>query len=172
MLMGTQAAINRADRIVHTYETRNPDRLASYLGIIVMPRPFTRQKGIYTVIKGNRFIFIKDGLPPVTRAIVLLHEIGHDQLHRKEAMTMGAFQEFNIFDMTDKRMEYEANLFAAQVSLPDKDILEHISMGYDVGEIARAMYSDINLVALKVAELNRRGYTLRPQEHRNDFLKW
>ena len=40
-----------------------------------------------------------------------------------------------------------------------------------MGQIARAMDSDINLVALKVAELNRQGYSFRGQEFRSDFLK-
>lgn len=35
----------------------------------------------------------------------------------------------------------------------------------------RFMYSDINLVALKVAELNRQGYSFRLQEVKGDFLK-
>lgn len=68
-------------------------------------------------------------------------------------------------------MEYEANMFAAQIALPDEEILEYIYGGYDVGQIARAMSSDINLVALKVSELNTRGYRFREQEHRSDFLK-
>ena len=102
------------------------------------------------------------------RRIVLLHEIGHDQLHRKQATV---FQEFNLFDMTSNSMEYEANLFAAQIALPDDDIIEHIYDGLDASQIARAMHSDINLVALKVSELSRRGYSFRNIEHRNDFLK-
>jgi len=40
-----------------------------------------------------------------------------------------------------------------------------------VQQIARAMRSDINLVALKADALIMQGYRLRPQEHRNDFLK-
>lgn len=68
-------------------------------------------------------------------------------------------------------MEYEANMFAAQIALPDDEVLDYIYTGYDVGQIALAMRSDINLVALKVAELNTRGYRFREQEHRNDFLK-
>ena len=63
--------------------------------------------------------------------IVLLHEIGHDTLHRDEATKVGGFKEFEIFDMKDSRMEYEANLFAAQVSLPDADFLELAERGYD-----------------------------------------
>lgn len=51
------------------------------------------------------------------------------------------FREFQIFDMRGNVMEYEANLFAAQ--------------------IAMATASDIYLVALKVSELSRRGYAFR-----------
>ena len=129
------------------------------------PRPTLK------LIERNRFIFIKEDLPPVMHDIVLLHEIGHDTLHQHEAVSTEGFQEFNIFDMGNRRMEYEANIFAAQISLPDDEILEYIYQGYDVGQIARAMDSDINLVALKVAELNRQGYSSRSQEFRSDFLK-
>ena len=47
-----------------------------------MERPFAKQKGAYKVIERNRFIFIKKDLHPVMHDIVLLHEIGHDTLHR------------------------------------------------------------------------------------------
>lgn len=73
--------------------------------------------------------------------------------------------------MTSNSMDYEANLFAAQIALPDDDIIEHIYDGLDASQIARAMHSDINLVALKVSELSRRGYSFRTIEYRNDFLK-
>ncbi len=62
------------------------------------------------------------------------------------------------------------NIFAAQSSLPDEEILDYIVSGYDVGQIAKAMNSDMNLVALKVAELNSRGYQFRELEHHSDFL--
>ena len=41
---------------------------------------------------------------------MLWHEIGHDILHRQEAVAAGGFKEFNIFDMRENRMEYEANI--------------------------------------------------------------
>lgn len=103
---------------------------------------------------------------------MLWHEIGHDVLHRQEAVAVGGFKEFNIFDMRENRMEYEANIFASQASLPDDTILEYIENGYDIQQIARAMCSDINLIALKVDTLIAQGYQLRKQEHQNDFLKY
>ena len=53
----------------------------------------------------------------------------------------------------------------------DDEIKEYIYKGFDIHQIARAMRSDINLVAIKVAELNRQGYGFRAQEFRNIFLK-
>jgi ABC-type uncharacterized transport system substrate-binding protein len=43
--------------------------------------------------------------------------------------------------------------------------------GYDIQQIARAMHSDINLVALKTDTLIAQGYRFRHQEYRNQFLK-
>lgn len=69
-------------------------------------------------------------------------------------------------------MEYEANVFASQISLPDEDILNYIEKGYDIQQIASAMNSDINLVALKNDTLISQGYQFRHQDHENDFLKF
>ena len=167
-LNSTDNIIRRADALVRSTGTRDPERIAEALGITVMDVNFEKQKGLYKVILRNRFIFIKSDLSEVMRRIVLLHEIGHDQLHRRFA---DVFQEFQIFDMRGNVMEYEANLFAAQIALPDEEILEYIRSGYDAAQIAMATASDINLVALKVSELSRRGYAFRDVDHRNDFLK-
>lgn len=120
----------------------------------------------------NRFMFIKDNLHPVMEKIVLLHELGHDSLHREEATQVGGFKEFNIFDMRDNRMEFEANVFASQIALPDDDFIELAERGYDTEQIARALRSDINLVAIKGDLLRSQGYQFNHQEHRNDFLKY
>lgn len=167
----TMEIIEKANKLVDDIGTRNPHRIADELGIEIIPLNFRRQRGAYKVVMRNRFIFVNRNLHPVMEGIVLLHEIGHDTFHRDEAVKAGGFKEFNIFDMRESRMEYEANIFTAQVSLPDDEILEYIERGYDVQQIARAMRSDINLVALKVDALISQGYRLRPQEHRNNFLK-
>ena len=132
--------------------------------------PFNEQRGAYKVLMRNRFIFVKNDLHPVMENIVLLHELGHDALHREEATKVGGFKEFEIFNMRDNRMEYEANLFAAQISLSDEDFLELAERGYDTQQIARTLNSDINLVALKADTLISQSYRLRQQEHCNDFL--
>lgn len=167
----TLEIVKKANCVIAELGTRNPHRIAQELGIAIVPLNFKRQRGAYKVLMRNRFIFIKNDLHPVMENIVLLHEIGHDTLHRNEAIRAGGFQEFNIFDMRQSRMEYEANIFASQISLPDDEILEYIENGFDVQQIARAMHSDINLVALKTDTLIAQGYRFRHQEYRNEFLK-
>ena len=68
-------------------------------------------------------MFVKEDMHSVMENIVLLHELGHDSLHRDEATKIGGFKEFNIFDIRDNRMEYEANIFATQIDFPDNDFL-------------------------------------------------
>lgn len=100
----------------------------------------------------------------------IAHELGHDQLHRNLAKG-NALQEFMLYDMTTKP-EYEANIVAAEILLDTDEVLEYIyQYGYTSEQIARAMYTDINLVALKIAHLAETGYNLRKIDHRSDFLK-
>lgn len=167
----TLEIVQTANNLVRDLGTRDLHKIARELGIEIIPMNYKRQRGAYKVLLRNRFIFIKNDLHPVMENIVLLHEIGHDVLHRKEAVKAGGFKEFNIFNMQESRMEYEANVFVSQVSLDDEEILEYIRYGYDIQQIARAMHSDTNLVALKTDALIAQGYCLRHQDYENRFLK-
>ena len=76
-----------------------------------------------------------------------------------------------MYDMTTKP-EYEANIVAAEILLDTDEILEYIyDYGYTSEQIARAMETDINLVALKIAHLAETGDDLRRIEHQSHFLK-
>jgi len=54
--------------------------------------------------------------------------------------------------------------------LPDQEVIEYIKQGYSVAQIAGMMNSDINLVALKAADLSTRGMNLRIPDHKKNFL--
>lgn len=171
MYVRTDEIIDKANKLVSLCGTRDPHKIARELGVEVIYCPFDRQKGAYKVIMRNRFMFIKENLHPVMESIVLLHELGHDTLHRDEATQIGGFKEFNVFDMRGSRMEFEANVFASTVALPDDDFIELAERGYDTQQIARALSSDINLVAMKGDLLRYQGYNFRSQEYKRNFLK-
>ena len=151
--------------------TRDPFRIADDLGIIVLHNSdFVKLKGMYRVIKRNRFIFINENLSEQMQKIVCAHEIGHDRLHQHLAKGDG-LREFVLYDMTTTP-EYEANIVGAEILLDTDEILEYIyDYGYTSEQIARAMHTDINLVALKVAHLAQGGYDLRRIDHKSNFLK-
>ena len=92
------------------------------------------------------------------------------RLHRDFAGGDGLL-EFALYDMSSRR-EYEANMVAAAILLPDEELLEHIYQDhYDAEQIASVMHSDINLVALKIAGLRAKGHPLHTLGHDSRFLK-
>lgn len=158
-------------QLVKRCKTRDPFEIARCIGAEVLFRDdFGSLKGMYRVIKRNRFIFINSTLTESMQAVVCAHELGHDQLHRHLAQK-NSLQEFMLYDMRS-RPEYEANIVAAEILLDNEVLLDYIyNYRYSADQIASAMHTDINLVALKIAHLNELGYDLRPQEHRSDFLR-
>ena len=155
--------------LVRRCGTRDPFQIAKELGIIVLEN-FGQLKGMYRVVKKNRFIFLNQDLSPQTKRIVCAHEIGHDRLHRVLAKGDG-LQEFVLYKM-NSIPEYEANIVAAEILLNSDEVLEYIyDYGYTSAQIAQAMHTDINLVALKIAHLAETGHKLRRMEYRSSFLK-
>ncbi len=156
--------------LVTRHGTRDPFLLAERMGIFIYEEDFHKLKGMYRVILRRRCIFLNRHLDTDTRRIVCAHEIGHDRLHRAFAAGNG-LQEFMLYDMAS-RPEYEANMVAAALLLPDEEVLDYLyHYGYDAAQLARALHTDVNLVALKITSLRARGYDLIPPEHDTRFLR-
>lgn len=67
---------------------------------------------------------------------------------------------------------YEANIVAAEILLDNDELMEYICQyRFSAEQIARAMRTDIDLVALKIAHLDQLGYDIRPIDHKSSFLK-
>lgn len=161
----------KADKLVQRLGSRDARQIAKELGIDIIPCGFKTQKGAYKVVLNNRFIFINSNLKSPMDEIVILHEVAHDILHRSEAVQMGGMYEVSLFSNLDMRMEYEANVFAAQIMLPDEELLGYIDMGYDASQIAAAMRTDVNLVAIKLDIMSAKGYKFNKLDNKKDFLK-
>lgn len=161
---------NKAADLLRRYQTRDPLELAAAIGIHLRFADLGSLKGLYTVIKRNRYIVLHENLGGAMQKIVCAHELGHDQLHRSLAEHQ-MLQEFMLYRM-DSQPEYEANLFAADLLLPDDEVLEYVyHYHFTAPQIAAAMHSDINLVALKMLHLAQQGYDVRGMDYRSDFLK-
>lgn len=169
--MYTDTITPRVNKILRNSDSRNPFTIARDLGIMVLfDESLSKLKGMYCVIKRNRIIIINSNMPENVQKIVCAHEIGHDVLHRELAKS-GALQEFVLYDMKS-RPEYEANMFAAELLLDDSDVYNLAVEGYDMQQIAGELETDINLVGLKMTNMNNRGYNFNIGiEPKGDFLK-
>lgn len=151
--------------------TRNPFTIAEDNGImLIFDSNLNKMKGMYTIIKRNRIIIINDNMPERMQQMVCAHELGHDALHRQFAKD-GGLREFMLYDMKS-RPEYEANMYAADLLLDDEEIMELAKCGYDMQQVAGMLNTDINLIGLKMASMNYRGFDLRIGiEPKSDFLR-
>ena len=151
--------------------TRNPFTIAEDNGImLIFDSNLNKMKGMYTIIKRNRIIILNDNMPERMQQIVCAHELGHDALHRQFAKD-GGLREFMLYDMKS-RPEYEANMYAADLLLDDEAVMELAKDGYDMQQVAGILNTDINLIGLKMASMNYRGFDLRIGiEPKSDFLR-
>jgi len=128
-------------------------------------------KGFYLVQSRKQIIMLNSSLPEELRPVILAHEIGHAVLHRKET-GLRAFHEFAVFDQTS-RMEYEANLFAAEFLMRDEDVLELLNGDMSFFQAARELGVPAELLDFKFRVLKRRGYQVvdPPMVSQGTFLK-
>ena len=143
---------DKVGHLVGKYQTRDPDELIRCLNIHLKYIGSTESLlGMYRVILRNRFIFLADNIGSL-RKTVLAHELGHDQLHRKECIKGAGFHESRVFNPTD-RFEIEANIFAAHLLIPDEDVISMIKYAENDKELADSLVVDINLLNLKISEM-------------------
>ena len=102
-----------AVKLIKKYKTRDPFSICEASGINVFYKDLGSLKGMYAVIKKNRYAIISPSLSPDERKLICAHELGHDILHRGLAKDL-FLQEFMLYDMKC-RPEYEADLFAASL---------------------------------------------------------
>lgn len=169
--MVDKRAFTLARKLFRTYKTRDPFAIAEELGITVQFRTdFKRLKGAFRVLARNSFIFINANLSEEMQRLVCAHELGHALLHRQLGLGKDGLLEFEIFDIKTQ-CEYDANVFASTLLLDDEEILEAVQDGYDVVQTAQMMGTNVNLILLKLNEMNSKGYELRlPYEPSCDFL--
>ena len=160
-----------ANRLVKKYNTRDPVKIAEALGIkLFYSGELGNLLGLYTYMIRNRVIILNSNLGEYQKLMVLAHEIGHDRFHREYAKT--GLQEYQIFDMRTPT-EYDANAFAAYLLIDTDEIIEYMrDYQYDPWNIANCLNVNVNLVLIKMQELNRMGYSIHiPMDANPKFFK-
>ena len=151
-------------KLAEKYRTRYPFALAGLLGYSVRFLDTKVQKGFCANILNNYFIFINQNMSREMQRMTCAHELGHVLLHRDrlgkdECGRSRRLVEMELFDITDET-EYEANLFAANLLIDDEALLELLRSGQDIVSAASALDVNVNLLAIKLAEMKKSGLPL------------
>jgi len=151
------------------YNTRDPFVLAEAMDVDVDFADLGTLKGFYIVYKRGRYIVLNKSLTDSLSGIILAHELGHDILHRHLAEN-GGLKESSFFDMKSKP-EMEANIFAANLLISDKEVMSYAEDGYTAEDMAKNLYVPYPLALIKISDMNKRGFNLNiPYTPRADFL--
>lgn len=109
----------RVKHLIQKTDTNNPYLIANYLHIKIYYANLDYEtKGFYIKLLGNKFIVINSKLDERLKCIVLAHEIGHAVLHSNNSACF--IREYTLFPRGI--YENEANKFAAELLIEDKDI--------------------------------------------------
>ncbi|QXE19499.1 ImmA/IrrE family metallo-endopeptidase [Clostridium sp. 001] len=109
----------RVKHLIQRYNTRDPERIIKYLGIDLRYEDIGENtKGFYISLITNKYIVISNKLNEVEKVIVLAHELGHALLHYHRSTCF--IREYTLFPRG--RIENEANKFAAELLIDEKDI--------------------------------------------------
>ena len=160
------------EKLSRKYQARDPHELCAALGVRIRLKDLgTAIKAYYFYQSGIRNIVLNSRVSEPIRRILVAHELAHDRLHRKIAMLKG-FQELELFDMT-RPAEYEANIFAAELLISDKEILELLNdEDKSFFDVARELSVPAPLLDFKFRVLKHKGYRIEaPYIANGDFLK-
>ena len=158
-----------ATALKEKFETRDPFKIASNLGISYRFGNLVSLKGFYTVILRNRYIVINENLDEISSKIVCAHEIGHDRFHRK--LGLKTFQEESCVSFKTSIPEIEANCFSAQLLINDEDFLSAANNGYTYDNLACELNVHVELALIKAQILNSQGYNINiPYNPKSNYL--
>ena len=165
--------IRAVDKLVGKYGTRDPYDLCGAMHIVLYRKDLQKKlKGFFFYHSRQKSIVTDSNVNEVLERILIAHELGHAVLHKKIAMMHG-FQEMEMFEGTARPMEYEANLFAAELLLEDEEVTASLRER-TFFETARALKVPAALLDFKLITLRAKGEnfsSVPPLNSKADFLK-
>lgn len=162
------------EKLKKKYDETDPFRLCRCMGILLLFYPLGSApdavKGFFVEADRNRAITVNSDLPLFMQKIIVLHELGHAELHRSSGIF--AFHDFLMYDSVSE-YEKEANLFAAEYLLNDEDVLDALRRNETFFAAASELMVPPELLDFKYRLLKSKGYPMpeSPMTARSNFLR-
>lgn len=148
------------DYYVRKYDSRDPFTLASHLNIEVQYGDMGSRSGCYMFLKNHRCIFLNENLSHAEKNLIMAHELGHAIMHRKQ----NCYFIRNKTLLLNSKTEREANMFAAELLIEDRFILDY--QDYTAEQLARLTGYDKRLIELRLkSSLLANERTLISKQH-------
>lgn len=168
----TEYISNTVKSLVKKHGTRDPFSLCDELGIKVRYKKLGKLNGFFFYQSRIRNIVLSDTLSNAKARILCAHELGHACLHSYMLTTMRSIEDTSLLQ-SGSIPEYEANVFAAELLIPDEKILESIKRPCsDIYAIAKELCVPPELIDFKLRVMKNKGYSVEsPYLAQSNFLK-
>lgn len=153
--MKMQHIIDLAHSVRRDYGGRDVFETAENSGANVWYKPLGGLKGFYLCENGKRYIVINEELDETMARVVCAHELGHDMLHRD--LAVGGIRENTMF-LSGNKTEREANIFAAELLISDKEILNELDYCDNLDSLCYSLNLPEEIVCYKLEIMNTNGY--------------
>lgn len=169
--MGKNYIFDTVEQLAKKYGTRDPFEILSGMNVIVKEsEEFQHLKGFCLTANRSYYIVINASLHLAEKKIVAAHELGHIILHRN-ILKLAPMKDNAMYDMTSET-EYEANLFAANLLIPDQTVEEMANEeDMDYFKMCQNLCTSPDLMSFKLFSLIKRGHTYpMPLDINSKFL--
>lgn len=161
----------KAENLIRRYGTRDPLEILSAMHVQVrFYYDLHSTKGFTRYFLRLYFVGINGNLQRSEQRIVAAHELGHIVLHSAELRTAPLF-DTAVYDKRSST-EYEANLFAADLLLGDKEVME-AAAGPEASleRLCLSLDTAPGLMNFKLRSMQKRGIRIPlPDECDSRFL--
>lgn len=139
---------NTVNYYVKKCGSRNPFDIADYLNIQIQIGQLGTPCGCYMFLKNHRCIFLNENLDENEMQLVMSHELGHAVMHRK----LNCYFIRNKTLLLDSKIETEANLFAAELLIPDEIIIENRTL--TTGQLSKLLGYEEKIINIRLTSFS------------------
>lgn len=128
------------------YKTNNPFDVIKSKNILLLYEELGCIRGYYNMVLQQKQIHINCNITDSQKKFTASHELGHAILHPKSCTPFLLESTYQSID----KMEIQANKFAVEFLIDDKDLLEARECGYTIEQIARLWGYQKELIELRL----------------------
>ena len=156
--MAKDYIFKQTQNLIQKYKSSHPFYLLDCLNVVVQESDnFSNLKGFCFFANRTYYVVTNAFLAEEEKRITAAHELAHIVLHKKQ-LQMAPMKDSQLYDMAS-RTEYEANLFAADLLIADRnvDVLSKED-NMDYFNMCRALNVTPDLMSFKLFSLIQRGF--------------